>query len=121
MRERVLKTVLVVVGLAFSAFAYGMVVFFRREPALAMMASVYATLGVFLLLAVRAPAKHRSLIDFAAWSNLAHAGLMAVQVSLHAIKSMEATGVAVFGVIGVLLVMLRPKETAGVKAVGAGA
>ena len=121
MRERVLQVVLVVVGLAFAAAAYGVIVFFRREPALAMMGSVYATLGVFLLLAVRRPAEHRSLIDFAAWSSLAHAGLMAVQVSLHAIKTMEMMGVVVFGVIGLVLLAVRPKARAGVKAVGVGA
>lgn len=120
-RERGLQAVLMVVGLFFCAATYGVVVFFRREPALAMMASVYATLGVFLLLAVRAPSQHRSLIGFAAWSSLAHAGLMAVQVSRHAIKPMEAMGVAVFGVIGLLLVALRPRAQRELKAAAVGA
>ena len=41
--------------------------------------STYVSLGIFLLLAVRDPAGNRSLIAFAGWANLAHAGVMAVQ------------------------------------------
>ncbi|HTP29194.1 MAG TPA: DUF6632 domain-containing protein [Anaeromyxobacteraceae bacterium] len=44
-----------------------------------MIVIVYAVLGVFLLRAVRDPLSHRSLIWFAAWSSLAHGGLMAWQ------------------------------------------
>jgi hypothetical protein len=51
----------------------------KQDPALAMMMSLYATLGVFLLLAARNPFEHRSLIAFTAWSSFAHAALMAVQ------------------------------------------
>ena len=70
-RERALKAVLVVVGVLFVATAFPMVVFIRQEPALSMMFTLYVTLGVFLLLAVRDPSAHRSLILFTAWS---HAG-----------------------------------------------
>ena len=38
----------------------------KLEEAMRMMLSVYATLGVFLLLASRNPSAHRSLIAFAA-------------------------------------------------------
>jgi hypothetical protein len=44
-----------------------------------MLQGVYATLGIFLILAARAPHEHRSLILFTAWSSLVHAGIMAVQ------------------------------------------
>jgi hypothetical protein len=54
-RERVLKVVLVFVGLLLSALAYPLMMFWRQEPALAMMLSVYVTLGIFLLLAARNP------------------------------------------------------------------
>ena len=40
---------------------------------------VYATLGIFLLLAARNPFENRSLIAFTAWSSLVHAAIMAVQ------------------------------------------
>jgi hypothetical protein len=42
-----------------------------------MILGVYATLGVFLLIASRNPLRHRSLIWFTVWSSLVHAGIMA--------------------------------------------
>ena len=63
-RERTLKVVLVVVGLLFSAGVYPLMMFVRQEPALAMMLSLYVTLGIFLLLAARNPSANRSLIAF---------------------------------------------------------
>src|SRR5262245_59469818 len=44
-----------------------------------MIAGVYATLGVFLLMAARNPQAHRSLIWFTVWSSVVHAAIMAVQ------------------------------------------
>ena len=49
-RERALKVVLVLVGLLFSAGVYPLMMFVRQEPALAMMLSLYVTLGIFLRL-----------------------------------------------------------------------
>jgi hypothetical protein len=56
-----------------------MFVFVRQEPALSMMFCLYATLGVFLLLAIRNPSASRSLIAFTAWSSLVHTVLMGTQ------------------------------------------
>ena len=44
-----------------------------------MIVGVYATLGVFLLLAARSPLDHLSLIWFTAWSSVVHASIMAFQ------------------------------------------
>ncbi len=44
-----------------------------------MIVGVYATLGVFLILAARNPAANRSLIRFTIVSSLVHAAIMAVQ------------------------------------------
>jgi peptidoglycan/LPS O-acetylase OafA/YrhL len=44
-----------------------------------MMVGIYATLGVFLLLAAREPLRHLSLIWFAVWSSVVHGSIMAVQ------------------------------------------
>jgi hypothetical protein len=50
-----------------------------EQPAyLHMIFSIYATLGIFLLLAARDPARHLSLIWFTVWSSLAHGTVMAV-------------------------------------------
>jgi hypothetical protein len=73
-RVRALKVVLVLVGLLFLAGVYALLRF-HLEPCDQMLGVVYATLGVFLLLAFRNPAAHRSLIAFTAWSSLVHGAL----------------------------------------------
>lgn len=108
MRERALKIVLGVVGVVFLAAGYPMVLFVKEEPALAMMLSLYVTLGVFLLLAIRDPWGSRSVIAFTAWSSFAHAALMGTQAACHMIASGEMIGVGVLLVVGVALVGLRP-------------
>jgi len=110
LRERVLKVLLVVVGLLFSAAVYPLLMMIKQDPALAMMMSLYATLGVFLLLAARNPSQHRSLIAFAGWSSCAHGTLMAVQAFLNYISRTEVTGVATFILIGVVLIALAPPK-----------
>jgi hypothetical protein len=42
------------------------------------MLSLYVTLGILLLIAVRNPSANRSLIAFAAWSSFAHGAVMTV-------------------------------------------
>jgi hypothetical protein len=44
-----------------------------------MILGVYATLGVFLLIASQKPLAHLSLIWFTVWSSVVHAGIMAAQ------------------------------------------
>ena len=77
-----------------------------RKIGLALMMSLYATLGIFLLLASRNPSAYRSLIAFGGWANLAHAGVMAAQEYRNVIERRELAGVVVFAVVGVLLVVL---------------
>jgi succinate-acetate transporter protein len=91
-RERALKIVLVVVGLLFTAGVVPLTMFFSREPAVPMIMSIYVTLGIFLLLAVRDPAANRSLIAFGGWANLAHAAVMAAQEYRNVIERQELGG-----------------------------
>ena len=107
-RERALKAVLGLVGLIFLASAYPLVVFVRQEPSLSMMFSVYVTLGIFLLLAVRNPSANRNLIAFTAWSSFAHAALMGVQAYRNMISRGELVDVALLVVIDVALITLAP-------------
>jgi hypothetical protein len=109
-RDRALKIVLVLIGLLFTAMIYPLVLFVKQEPALAMMMSLYVTLGIFLLLAARNPVANRSLIAFTAWSSFAHAALMAVQASLNFIPRRELVGVVVFILIGAALIALAPAK-----------
>ena len=110
-RERALKIVLVLVGLLFSAGVYPLMMMVKQDPALAMMMSLYATLGVFLLLAARNPSANRSLIAFTAWSSFAHAALMAVQAFRNLIPRGELLGVAALVIIGVALIVLAPQSS----------
>lgn len=111
-RERAQKVVLVIVGLLFVATVYPLLFLLRNDETLQMMLSLYVTLGVFLLLASRNPSAHRSLIAFAAWSSLAHAGVMAVQAVGDVSERVHLLiGVALFAVIGLLLVALAPAKT----------
>jgi len=110
-RQRALKVVLVVVGLLFCAAVYPLILMVKQDPALAMMMSLYATLGIFLLLASRNPSAHHSLIAFTAWSSFAHATVMGVQAFLSLIARRELLGVATFIVIGVALIALAPAKS----------
>src|SRR5205823_531631 len=107
-REVALKIVLGLVGLLFLASAYPLMLFVRQDPALSMMFSIYVTLGVFLLLAIRNPLANRSLIAFTAWSSFAQAAVMGTQALRNIISRGELAGVALLAVIGVALIALAP-------------
>jgi hypothetical protein len=114
-RERALKIVLGLVGLLFVAGVYFLVSSLwqrnHSEAFAQMMISIYITLGVFLLLAVRNPSAHRSLIAFIAWSSFAYGATMATQALLHVIPRRElVTAPLQFFIIGVLLIALAPKK-----------
>ena len=116
-RERALKVVLVLTGLLFVAGIYPLVTVIRSElqpgseNTLPMALSVYVTLGVFLLVAARNPAAHRSLIAFAAWSSLAHGAVMAVMsIQLPLQRSELLLAAAAFGLVGALLIVFAPRE-----------
>ena len=109
-RELALKIALAVVGLLFIALAYPMVVFIRQAPALSMQFSLYVTLGVFLLLAIRNPPASRSVIAFTAWSSFAHAAVMGTQSMRNMVSRGEMGGVAALIVIGLALIALAPAK-----------
>ena len=109
-RELALKVVLAVVGLLFIALGYPMVVFIREDPALSMMFSLYVTLGIFLLLAIRNPPASRSVIAFTAWSSFAHAALMGTQALRNMIARGELIGVGVLVIIGAFFLALAPSK-----------
>jgi len=46
---------------------------------LMMIIGIYATLGVFLLMASRDPDAHKSIIWFTVWSSVVHGAIMALQ------------------------------------------
>ncbi len=112
-RERALKVVLVLVGLLFTAGVYPLIGSLLHpadsDTGDTMMLSLYVTLGVFLLIAVRNPSAHRSVIAFAAWSSFAHAVAMSILgLEIPSQKVGFLVGSAVLVVIGVALIALAP-------------
>lgn len=120
-REGALKIVLILVGLIFLVAVYPLMMFFwpsgwRWQPNQPeyeqMILGVYATLGIFLLIASKNPAAHRSLIAFTAWSSLVHAGIMAVQAFQNANEHGHLFGdVPALVIVGVALLVLAPAKT----------
>ena len=115
-RERALKVVLVLVGLLFSAGVYPLIGSLLHpadsNTGDTMMLSLYVALGIFLLIAVRNPSAHRSLIAFAAWSSFAHAVAMSILgLEIASQRVGFLVGSAVLVVIGVALIALAPAKS----------
>jgi len=130
-REQALKVVLVIVGLIFLFAVYPLMMFlwpsgWRWQPNQPeyeqMILGIYATLGIFLLLASRNPSAHRSLIAFTAWSSLVHAAIMAMQAMHNAGERGHLLGdIPALVIVWAALIVLAPaKEPAG-RASAAGA
>ena len=125
-REPALKAVLVAVGLIFLLGVYPLMMFlwpagWRWQPNQPeyeqMILGVYATLGIFLLLAARNPWANRSLIAFTAWSSLVHAAIMAVQAFQNAGERGHLMGdVPALVVVGAALLVLAPMDQSGERA-----
>jgi len=109
-RAVALKIVLGLVGVLFLLLAYPAIMFARQDPALSMMFSIYVTLGIFLLIAIRNPLASRSLIAFTAWSSFVHAAVMGTQALRNIVSHGELVGVAVLIVIGATLIALAPVQ-----------
>lgn len=120
-RIKYLKATLFAVGVIFVVGIYPLMVLWpsgwtwhtghSHYPA--MILGLYATLGVFLLVASRNPLAHLSLIWFTVWSSVVHAGIMAVQSFQHPDQVGHLWGdvLALFAVAGVLA-FFTPRSTA---------
>jgi hypothetical protein len=117
-RHRYLRLALVVVGIAFlliyplmklwaSGWAWQPV---QHEDQL-MIAGVYVTLGVFLLIAARKPEAHLSLIWFTVWSSIVHAVIMAVQVAIDSAERGHLVGdIPALVLVAIALGFLTPRQ-----------
>lgn len=122
-RLRFLRFALVLVGLIFIVGVYPLMMAWwpsgwRWQPNQPeyeqMILDVYATLGVFLLIASRNPLQHRSLIWFTVWSSLVHAGIMAVQALNAPAEHGHLLGdIPALVIVAVLLAILMPIGAAG--------
>ena len=86
-RIKYLRIALLVVGVIFIVGIYPLTILWPsgwswnagQSEYLQMILGIYATLGVFLVIASRNPLAHKSLIWFTVWSSIVHGGIMAVQ------------------------------------------
>ncbi len=118
-RIKYLRTALVVVGLTFILALWPLTIVWPsgwrwhaegRSDYLEMILGIYATLGVFLLLAARNPLAHRSLIWFTVWSSVVHGGIMAVQsFGDHHMGHLWGDVLGLF-VVAAVLAVLTPRE-----------
>ena len=123
-RTRYLRIALRLVGLTFIAGIYALVIVWpsgwswhtgqshQLPHYLQMILGVYATLGVFLLIASRNPLAHLSLIWFTVWSSVVHAGIMAVQALTNPDQIAHLWGdVPALLVFAAVLAFLTPRGT----------
>lgn len=76
-----------------------------------MIVGVYATLGVFLLMAARNPLAHLSLIWFTIWSSVVHSGIMAIQSFVNSENHAHLLGdVPALLIVAVVLAVLTPHD-----------
>ena len=118
-RVRYLRIVLVLVGLIFIVGVYPLMMAWwpsgwrwnPNQPEYEqMILGVYATLGVFLIIASRNPLQHRSLIWFAVWSSLVHGGIMAVQAMDMPAEHGHLLGdIPALWLVAVVLAVLMPR------------
>ena len=117
-RERLTQIVLVVVGLLDLALIYFLYMDLRHSSWLLVrkiecnptFLSFFIPVGVFLLVAARRPSEHRSMIALAAWWNISHGVVMAIQTveaRIHGVHR-DFMDVVFFIVIGSVLLALLP-------------
>jgi hypothetical protein len=76
-----------------------------------MIVGIYATLGVFLILAVRDPLANLSLIWFTVWSSAVHAGIMSVQAITQPGQMGHLAGdVPALFIVALTLTLLTPRS-----------
>jgi hypothetical protein len=116
-RRFFLRIALIAVGLTFIFGVYPLSVVWPSGWAwgqghshyLMMIIGLYATLGVFLLIASQNPGAHRSLIWFTIWSSVVHAGIMGVQSLTDAAERGHLIGdVPALLLVAIILAALMP-------------
>lgn len=118
-RVRYLRVALILVGLIFIFGVYPLMMslwpsgwrWSPNQPEYEqMILGVYATLGVFLLIASRNPLRHVSLIWFTVFSSIVHAGIMLVQALRMPMEHGHLYGdIPALFVVAVVLAMLTPR------------
>ena len=119
-KDRLTKVVLVIVGLINLSMIYFLYkdlwhsswLLEQKNECDPMFLSFFIPVGVFLLIASRKPSEYRSVIALAAWWNISHASVMAIQTVeawMHSVHR-NFTDVMLFLLIGVVLLALLPAK-----------
>jgi hypothetical protein len=116
-----LKIALYIFGIIFIAGIYPMMMWIwpsgwgwtPRQPEYELMIiGVYATLGVFLILAAKDPLANASLIWFTIWSSIVHGGIMLVQAIIDKTERANMLGdIAALFLVALVLWYFMPKKT----------
>ena len=86
---------------------------------LLMIIGVYATLGVFLLMASRDPDAYRSIIWFTVWSSVVHGAIMAVQAFTDAgERGHLIADVPALFLVAIILAVLMPRTARALSTAG---
>ena len=128
-RLKFLRVALVVVGLVFLLGVYPLTIVWPAGWAwhhtgqslyLQMILGIYATLGVFLLIAARDPLANRSLIWFTIWSSVVHGGIMAAQAIVYPEHRGHLMGdVPALLIVALVLAILMPPAPGTIEIVAA--
>ncbi|MSO62224.1 MAG: hypothetical protein EXQ50_09070 [Acidobacteria bacterium] len=124
-RVKYLRIALVLVGLTFTFGIWPLTIVWPsgwswhpggRSEYFEMILGIYATLGVFLMIASHNPMAHRSLIWFTVWSSIVHGIIMAVQsvATPQHIGHLWGDVLALIAVAAVLAA-LTPRQTSATK------
>jgi hypothetical protein len=122
-QSKYLRVALVLVGVIFIVGIYSLVMIWpsgwswhsgqshHLPHYLQMILGVYATLGIFLLIASRNPLANLSLIWFTVWSSIVHAGIMAAQALANPEQRGHLWGdVPALLVVAAVLAFLTPRR-----------
>lgn len=129
-RLRYLRIALVAVGLIFTLGIYPLTILWPdgwtwhtgHSDYIWMILGVYATLGIFLILAARNPQEHASLIWFTIWSSVVHAVVMAAEAVMQPMHVGHLLGdVPALLIVAVLLAVLMPRRASVPTSMAAGA
>jgi len=117
-----LRIALVVTGLTFIFGIYTLGILWpsgwvwgqgHPQHYLMMIIGVYATLGVFLLIASKNPSAHKSLIWFTVWSSVVHGVIMGVQGLTDTAERGHLVGDApALILVAIVLAVLMPRTAA---------
>jgi Family of unknown function (DUF6632) len=127
-RLNYLRIALVLVGVTFIAGLYLLMIVWPsgwtwhtgHSDYPLMILGIYATLGVFLIIAARNPLDHLSLIRFTIWSSAVHGGIMAVQSLVSSGNHGHLVGdVPALLIVAAALAVLTPRGEKGAVLSGA--